>query len=57
MAVLYVPTAMFLGWADSAVEILIVEGILLVTYFIIWLIIYLLYKREVRSLNEMLGKQ
>ena len=57
MAILYVPTAMFLGWADSAVEILIVEGILLVTYFIIWLIIYLRYKREVRSLNEMLGKQ
>ena len=48
---------MFLGWADSATEILIVEGILLVAYFIIWLVIYLRYKKEVRSLNEMLNKR
>ena len=57
IAVLYVPTAMFLGWANSATEILIVEGILLVAYFIIWLVIYLRYKKEVRSLNEMLNKR
>jgi hypothetical protein len=57
IVVLYVPAAMFLGWADSATEILIVEGILLVAYFIIWLVIYLRYKREVRSLNEMLNKR
>jgi len=57
IAVLYVPAAMFLGWADSATEILIVEGILLVAYFIIWLVIYLRYKKEVRSLNEMLNKR
>ena len=56
IAVLYVPTAMFLGWANSATEILIVEGILLVAYFIIWLVIYLRYKKKVRSLNEMLNK-
>ena len=57
IAVLYVPAAMFLGWTDSATEILIVEGILLVAYFIIWLVIYLRYKKEVRSLNEMLNKR
>ena len=57
IAVLYVPAAMFLGWADSATEILIVEGILLVAYFIIWLVIYLRYKKKVRSLNEMLNKR
>ena len=57
IAVLYVPTAMFLGWAYSAAEILIVEGILLVAYFIIWLVIYLRYKKKVRSLNEMLNKR
>lgn len=57
IAVLYVPAAMFLGWADSATEILIVEGILLVAYFIIWLVIYLRYKKEVRSLNKMLNKR
>ena len=57
IAVLYVPTAMFLGWANSATEILIVEGILLVAYFIIWLVIYLRYKKEVRSLNKMLNKR
>ena len=57
IAVLYVPAAMFLEWADSATEILIVEGILLVAYFIIWLVIYLRYKKEVRSLNEMLNKR
>ena len=57
IAVLYVPTAMFLGWANSATEILIVEGILLVAYFIIWLVIYLRYKKKVRCLNEMLNKR
>ena len=57
IAVLYVPTAMFLGWANSATEILIIEGILLVAYFIIWLVIYLRYKKKVRSLNEMLNKR
>ena len=57
IAVLYVPAAMFLGWTDSATEILIVEGILLVAYFIIWLVIYLRYKKKVRSLNEMLNKR
>ncbi len=57
ISVLYVPTAMFLGWAYSAAEILIVEGILLVAYFIIWLVIYLRYNKDVRSLNEMLSKR
>ena len=57
IAVLYVPTAMFLGWANSATEILIIEGNLLVDYFIIWLVIYLRYKKKVRSLNEMLNKR
>jgi hypothetical protein len=57
IAVLYVPAAMFLGWTDSATEILIVEGILLVAYFIIWLVIYLRCRKEVRSLNEMLNKR
>ena len=56
IAVLYVPAAAFLGWTDNAADIFIFEGILLAAYYIVWLVMYLRYKREVRILNEELHK-
>lgn len=56
IAVLYVPAAAFLGWADNAADILIFEGILLAAYFVVWLVMYLRYKSKVRILNEELKR-
>ena len=41
-----------LGWESTVKEILVVEFILLLIFFIIWLVMNLIYKREVRGLNE-----
>lgn len=53
IAVSYVPIALFLGWAESADEILVVAGVQLIVYFLIWLVMYLRYRRQVRKLNEL----
>ena len=52
----YVPVALLLGWADDLTELLIMLGIQLIVYLIIWVIMYLRYKAEVRKLNELLQK-
>ena len=41
-----------LRWHGSVPGILAVEGVLLVIFFVIWLIMYVRYKNEVRQLNE-----
>ena len=41
----------FLGWFRSAMAWIMLAGFVVV-YFIIWLIIYLSYKRQVRRMNE-----
>ena len=43
----------FLGWVNSITEILIIAGIQLICFFIIWLILYFSYKKQVRELNDM----
>ena len=57
IAVLYVPMALFLGWTESAADILIVECFQLIAFFLIWIIMYLRFKAEVRELNELLKKK
>ena len=52
IAGLYVPVTMLLRWGMPAMEYLILEAAMLVGFFIIWLIMYLRYKAEVRQLNE-----
>lgn len=54
--VTYVPTALLLKWIEGPTELLITVGIQTVVYFIIWVIMYLRYKAEVRKLNELLKK-
>lgn len=53
IVLLYVPIAFLLGWVGSIIEVLIVAGIQIVVFFIIWLILYFVYKKQVRELNEM----
>ena len=52
----YVPVALLLEWVDSLPALLISMGIQLIIFFIIWLIMYLRYKAQVRELNELLKK-
>ncbi|MBR0384721.1 MAG: DUF3021 domain-containing protein [Eubacteriaceae bacterium] len=50
---LYIPIALFLGWVNNITEILIIAGIQMIVFFIIWLIMFLVYKKRVKELNEM----
>ena len=50
---LFIPIALFLGWVSNITEILIIMSIQLVCFFIIWLIMYFGYKKQIRELNEM----
>jgi uncharacterized membrane protein len=52
IAVLYVIMEKLLGWNETVKEIMIIEFIQLIIFFIIWLVIYLRYRGEVRKLNE-----
>ena len=50
---LFIPMALFLGWCSSAAEVLIMAGCQLFVFFLIWLILYIRYRKEIRQLNEM----
>ena len=52
----FMPVALLLGWVGSLIEILIIAGIQLVVFFIIWLSLYFGYKKQVRELNDMQKK-
>ncbi len=53
MVLSYIPVSVFLCWTNSLEELLFMAGIQIVVYFIIWLIMYSLYKKEIRELNSM----
>ena len=57
IAVLYVPISLIMGWAGNVTDILIVEAFQLVGFFLIWLIMYLRYRAEVKELNEMMKEK
>lgn len=50
----YVIIALALRWVTSPQGLLIMLGIQLVVYLIIWLIMYFRYRRKVRELNRLL---
>ena len=56
IAVLYVPIALVLGWVKNPVELFLTELIQLVVYFIIWFIMVLRYRAQVRKMNESLKR-
>ena len=49
----FVPLSLFLCWFDSVSALLIMIGFQFAAFFVIWLAMYLSYRREVRKLNEM----
>jgi len=49
----YMPIAFTLGWIQTATEALIWMGFSAVTYLIIFLIMWAIYRRQVRELNEL----
>ena len=53
IVLLYIPVGFFLGWLDGWLDMLIVAGCQLVGFFIIWLIMYFGYKKQIRELNKM----
>ena len=53
IVLLYIPVGFFLGWLDGWLNMLIVAGCQLVGFFIIWLIMNAIYKKQVKELNEM----
>ena len=53
---MYILIALLLGWVGSIIELFIIAGIQIVVFFIIWLILYFSYKKQVRELNAMQQK-
>jgi len=45
--------ALFLGWVGSISEILVIAGVQLICFFFIWLIMYAVFKKKVKELNDM----
>lgn len=48
----FIPLSLFLGWSDSIGTTLIMTVIQVGVYFIIWLIIFLRCRAEIRKMNE-----
>ncbi len=49
----YIPIGIFLGWFDGVREALIWVGLCAAAYLIIFLILWLIYRRQVQELNEL----
>lgn len=50
---LYIPIALFLHWVGSPADLFLSVGIQIVCYFIIWLILFLIYRHQVKELNDL----
>ena len=53
IVLLFIPIALLLGWVSDIVTLLIISGMQLVGFFIIWLIMWSIYKKQVKELNDM----
>ena len=53
---LFIPIALLLGWVSNIETLLVIFGIQLVCFFIIWLIMYAVFKKQVKELNELQEK-
>ena len=53
----FIPVALFLGWVSGPVEIIIISAVQLTVFFIIWLIMYLIYKKQVKELNTLMNNR
>ena len=50
----YIPVALALRWVSGWQQLLVMAGIQLVIYLVIWLVMYLRYKAQVREMNKLL---
>ena len=48
------PVALGLGWVENGTELLIIVSVQLVVYLIIWVIMYLRWRAQVKELNQLL---
>lgn len=53
IVLLHIPNSLFLGWSETVWDVLIMAGIQVAAYFVIWLILYLVYRKQVKELNEL----
>ena len=49
----FIPISYLLGWVSGIVETLIIAAAQIAVFFIIWLILYFGYKKQIRELNDM----
>lgn len=56
IVLLFIPIALLLGWVSQIETQLIISGIQLICFFIIWLIMYAGFKKQVKELNELQEK-
>ena len=49
----FIPISYLLGWVSGIVETVIIAAIQIVAFFIIWLIMWAIYKKQVKELNDM----
>lgn len=49
----FIPISYLLGWVGGLVETLIIAAIQAAAFFVIWLILYSVYKKQVRELNDL----
>ncbi len=52
----FVPVSYVLDWFGSLTDLLIMSGMMLVSYFIVWRIMCVICKRQVKELNELQRK-
>ncbi len=52
----FLPVSYILGWFTDLTELLIISGMMLVSYFIVWRIMCHIYKKQVDELNEIQQK-
>lgn len=53
VALPYIPLALFLGWVETWGELVFIELFQLAGFFVIWIIMDLRYKAQVKELNEL----
>ena len=56
IVLLFIPIALLLGWVSNIQTLLMISGIQLVCFFMIWLIMYAVFKKQVKELNELQEK-
>ncbi len=49
----FIPVSYLLGWVGGIVETLIIASAQIAAFFVIWLILYFVYKKQIIELNDM----